>query len=98
MDKIPEVDEGSDSVFVVDPFCKVTTLTLTAIPVEMKQGEEQPSSAASPLHTLPTVSCHYYYIIQLKACIEVNTFIYPVKCSRAEIFLWMADFIGRARL
>lgn len=31
-------------------------LALTAIPTEVKQGEEQPSSAASPLHTLPTVS------------------------------------------
>ena len=51
MDEAPDSEDapGSSSA-------KASVLALTAIPIEVKQGEEQPSSAASPLHTLPTVS------------------------------------------
>ena len=94
VDKIPEVDKSSDSVFDVDSLGKVTTLALTAIPVEMKQGEEQPSSAASPIYTLPTVSCHYTMYMPLKASfVNHNIFI----CIPSIIFLWMADFIGPSK-
>ena len=61
VDKVPESGDGFDSVTAVDSIgapVKAATLALSAIPVEVKQGEEQPSSAASPLHMLPTVSYH----------------------------------------
>lgn len=40
---------------------KTSILALSAIPVVVKHEEKQPSSASSPLHTLPTVSLHYRY-------------------------------------
>lgn len=49
-----------------------TTLALTAIPIEVKQGEEQPSSAASPLHTLPSVSQDYTETYVYKFIRKIN--------------------------